>query len=451
MMASLSKNKHLDPTIQRDVLNAQINKQAYDAQKEVPTKGDVNADTFTNMANSFQGAEAKGWGGAAKSFMIGMAGGARHASILDRKKDLDKYQKVMDYLGAVNQEAGNRNAEFEKVNQAKLSIQPKVAGFLQDLPNMTEPEIELSQRKLLDDYNALSGTNFKSAGYVGGSPQVALIVNDQNQTERVDIPSFFEMPGFEENMKLAMPNIRAEANQKQENTTINQNLKREQNELGRSNLSQRDTQFGTKHDPNAIYAEKTAESQAQTEQKELPKLEKSYRASQEIGRAQQRMKEIADQHPEMFDHQVLSKMIKADGEYSVKEQFAIFKLGEELASAFLEYEKLKNNLIYYKSKELGGQGTEHTMKVEAKGIPSPVTMTKGAFYNAINPMIEESKKYITDDAKKIQNIKASQVKPQGNSNQQSGSVKMISPDGKSFADIEPQDVNQALNERWAHA
>ena len=177
-MKNLVRNKHNDPTLQRDMLNAQINKQIYDAQTSVPTSGDVRADTFTRMADSFQGAEAKGWGGAAKAFMNGMAGGARQASILDRKQDLEKYQKVMDYLSAVNQAAGQRNAELDKVNQAKLTMQPKVAGFLQDLPNMTAPEIELAQRKLLDDYNVLSGTNFKSAGYVGGSPQVALIVND---------------------------------------------------------------------------------------------------------------------------------------------------------------------------------------------------------------------------------------------------------------------------------
>ena len=378
------KNKYADPTLQRDMLNAQINKQVYDAKTSVPTSGDVSADTFTRMADSFQGPEAKGWGGAAKAFMIGMAGGARQSSILDRKKDLEKYERVMDYLSAVNQEAAQRNAEFDKINQAKLTMQPKVAGFLQDLPRMSEVEIELGQRKLLDDYNALAGTDFKSAGFQGGSPQVALIIDGKNQTERVDLPSFFEIPGFEENLKLAMPNVRAEATQKQQNKREDQAIKQEQNQLGWENIKQR-KDF---HDPANILQEKGAKTAAEVQQKEIPKLDELISKSERGLRNLDEMDQIIQGNEDILQSQLMNLWMTEEPSMLGNALRSLgMKVSPEKSTAITKLNKFLNELVVDKA-SLFSRPNMFIEKVGSKSVPNWM-MTPDAFKDMLAHMKSE--------------------------------------------------------------
>ncbi len=101
---------------------AHILGQQYQANASAPNEHDVDAEMYKDIRASL-GEKPRGWRAIASGFTQGLERGAKLSSLQDRKKDLEKYNKVMNYFEEVNNYALQRKQEEEMeqyANQAAL-------------------------------------------------------------------------------------------------------------------------------------------------------------------------------------------------------------------------------------------------------------------------------------------------------------------------------------------
>ena len=84
----------------------------------------------------------------------------------------------MEWLSAANQEMGARNAQFEKLQQAKSAMMPQISAYAQSVPQMDPQSRELSVRQMIDEWNRQTGEEIQFVSVDGTNPFLATVIQN---------------------------------------------------------------------------------------------------------------------------------------------------------------------------------------------------------------------------------------------------------------------------------
>lgn len=130
-----------------------LEKDLFEAKQKTPNEHDGNAEMFKAMGETIRDPNLSGPQRALSGLARGLEAGSRSSSIFDRQEDLAKFNKVMDYLGAVNKEMTERHRRLDKEDDLKQKLMPEVSAYLQTAKEMTPQTRSSTLRSLVDQYN----------------------------------------------------------------------------------------------------------------------------------------------------------------------------------------------------------------------------------------------------------------------------------------------------------
>jgi len=234
---------------------AHILDQQYQANRTTPNENDVDAEMFKDIRSSL-GEKPRGWRAIASGFTQGLERGSKLSSLQERKKDLDKYNKVMNYFEEVNNNAIERKEWEERREQAKTSALPEVLSYIQNFSKYDPVTRQNVFNMALEQYNKSGNTNYKLDSIDGANPLKATI-SDGEETVSFDITNAFQddnvlkaeaakyMPSYQMQMQDQRQQQDLENRQRQEQLNI-QRYNAESGRMGvegKSGVSSTDQEF----------------------------------------------------------------------------------------------------------------------------------------------------------------------------------------------------------------
>jgi hypothetical protein len=398
-MRAKTENKADNRDLQRDMFSYQLEKSKYDAGKSVPNRADVLANTADKLADDMQGYNARGWGGTAKAFLRGFSGGAMGASAKQRGKELEKFNKVMDYLAAVNSSAQAQNDQFAMQEQNKQVLSDlftsKMAKLSQENGANFEdlsPEVrENFYQTMFSNYKDLTGANDQ---YIGTTDNGNTIIYKNGKS---GLPELFDISEYKFNQN---PDY-AKYQQKNQD----QNLRKGELDFNRE-----------KYNPSNAYNLESAKQQAKIEQTEFPKIQQQAHHAGKAINTIERMQEIAQKHPEIFNSEMLVSQLKGQKDPSlidaISQKTARNIVGRTQAKGFAdavsEMYKLQSDLAIDGVKGLGSNANQQVYKMIFDSTPN-LGMTYKAFINQTNNYLKRYGDEVSRINKDMQRIKGSQI------------------------------------------
>lgn len=214
----------------------------YNAKKTLPSMGETVADAMKDISGSL------GPKNAFQPLVGGVSAGAKIASLSDRKDDLAKYEKVMNYFGAMNQTLLERSQYEDKLTDAKKRLLPQISAYGANAASLDATERDLMARQMLDDWNRMTDGNVHFLSLSATNPFLATVAKD-GQTQTLDMRSLFAPDDVAQaDFALTMPQIQAKMAEERKHRAAQEAHWKASNTLGWANHNQR-TDL---HDPDNV-------------------------------------------------------------------------------------------------------------------------------------------------------------------------------------------------------
>lgn len=268
---------------------ADIATQRLKAKQSVPKKGDVWAQTFSSIRKDL-GEKPKGWRALAAGITEGLEHSAKMSSIFDRKEDLEKYERVMDYMESANQAA----LQKLKVDQEKDLISAKISKFADPI---YQAKMNGADRSYIDDMGRLAFSALQDEGVIpqGATfrtidPQTmtAMYLNPDGSNGYAELTSYISEQGMDiatqriQQMGAEAHQLSAQASYMRAQNEIDPEVK-ELNKKRVEVMEQRLKELGLKRIQNA-------------KDKYIPKID----AANRVVAIADKMRPIVEKHPEVL-------------------------------------------------------------------------------------------------------------------------------------------------------
>lgn len=169
---------------------AHIAQQQYQNNAGLPKEQDIDAELFKDIRSSL-GEKPRGWRAVASGFTKGLEHSSKKGALHERKKDLDKYNKVMEYFEEVNNNAVERQQWEQRREQAKTAALPQVLSYIQNFAQYDPVTRQNVFNMALEEYNKIGDTHYKLDSIDGANPLKATI-SDGEETISFDILNAFQ-------------------------------------------------------------------------------------------------------------------------------------------------------------------------------------------------------------------------------------------------------------------
>lgn len=213
---------------------AHIANQRYQTELGTPNEHDVDAEMYKDIRSSL-GEKPRGWRAIASGFTQGLERGSKLSSLQDRKKDLEKYNKVMNYFEEVNNNALERKEWEDRNDFAKKQVLPQILSYVQNFSQYDPVTRQNVFNMALDAYNKANDTNYRLDSIDGANPLKATI-SDGEETVAFDI-----LNAFQDNSVLQaeaakqMPSYQLEMQRQRQQQGLENRLRQEQIDIQRYN------------------------------------------------------------------------------------------------------------------------------------------------------------------------------------------------------------------------
>ncbi|WP_192483160.1 MULTISPECIES: hypothetical protein [Cysteiniphilum] len=398
-MKAKNINRANSRDLQRDMFSYQLAKSKYDAGNGVPNRADILGNTANKLADDLQGRNARGHGATAKAFLRGFSGGAMGASAQQRGKELEKFNKVMDYLSAVNASAQAQNEQFSLQEQNKQVLSDLFTSKMTKLSQENganfedlSPEVrENFYQTMFSNYKDLTGANDQ---YIGTTDNGNSIIYKNGET---GLPEIFDISEYKFNQN---PDY---AKYQQKNK--DQNLRESEIDLNRK-----------RYDPSHAYSLESAKQQAKIEQTKLPEIQQQGHHAEKAINTIERMQDIAEKYPEIFNSEMLVSQLKGQKDPSLRDAISQ-KVARNIvgrteakgfADAVSEMYKLQSDLAIDGVKGLGSSANQQVDKMIFDSTPN-LGMTYKAFMNQTNNYLKRYSDEVNRINKDVKRIKHGQA------------------------------------------
>ena len=380
ILKSGSKQDKLRDSMKDQVL---LEKDILSAKERTPTKSYANAEMFKSMGNAIR-EPGHGAQRAFSGLMHGLEGGAKASSMFERQEDLEKFNKVMDYLSATNQELVRRNKESDRAQDVKKRMVPEVGAYLQTAQQMSPQARELSVRGLIDQYNREMGDNIGFVSVDGKNPYLVTLIKD-NESQSMDIRYLFadEEMG-QKDISLTLPHIHLQEEEKERHQKAMRQHWENQDKAAQQNIAQRD-RFG---DPLNKFNQASATTAGKEQQKEMPKLQATIEKSDKHLRNIEQIEKLIEGNEDIFQSQLANLWMMEDPSMLGTAMQKVAKgLAPEKSKVITLLNKYLQEMVLDKA-ALFQRPNQFIEKVGSKAVPN-YQMTAEAFKDALAHIKEE--------------------------------------------------------------
>lgn len=362
---------------------ASLEKDILSARERMPTRGDANAELFKSMGNAIR-EPGHGLQRAMSGVMHGLEGGARASSIFERQEDLGKFNRMMDYLSATNQEILKKHQEVDRIESVKKKMVPEVASYLQTAQEMSPQARELSVRGLIDQYNRELGDNMGFVSVDGKNPYLVTLIKD-NEATAMDIRYLFaEEEMGQKDLSLTLPHIHLKNEAKQKHEEAMRNHWQNQEKAAQKNIEQRD-KFG---ETGYQFGKASATTAGKEQQKEMPKLQATIEKSDKHLRNIEHIEKLIEGNEDIFQsHLANIWMMEDPGMLGTALQKVVKGLSPEKSKVITLLNQYLQEMVLDKA-ALFQRPNQFIEKVGSKAVPN-YQMTAEAFKDALAHMKEE--------------------------------------------------------------
>jgi hypothetical protein len=190
---SMQKNKVSGVPAQIGI-GAGIENSRYQNKAKLKNQSDVNAELFSKMADKFKsrdGGRPRGaWANFGAGVMEGMEYAEKSRSVKQREEDYDKYDRVMEYFQAVNNDAMEKAAWYEQRESAKRELMPQVLAYMDNIDKLDPQSQRIMAQDMLAQYGEAIGEDFKLSSIDGSNPFLMTIQSEKGQ-QLFDLRSMF--------------------------------------------------------------------------------------------------------------------------------------------------------------------------------------------------------------------------------------------------------------------
>jgi hypothetical protein len=209
--------------------------QKYAANKELPNEYDINAQTFSELRKGL-GDKPRGWKALATGVLQGLEHGSKISGLGMRKQELAEYNKVMDYLGAVNQAAMDKNQWYEKREMAQQKYMPEVLAYATHATKMDPQSRKIMAQNILEGYSRMAGEDYK-LNTIDGADPLLLTVTKGDQTRLIDLRDLVAGDTLmRERLAMQMPEYQQGLSDKRKQQELENQFKQQQLDINRGYL-----------------------------------------------------------------------------------------------------------------------------------------------------------------------------------------------------------------------
>lgn len=212
---------------------ASLQKDLFAAKANTPNAHDATVEFVESLREPVKD-QKHGWAGGANAFLNGLASSARVASLQDRQQDLASYEKVMNWMANMNQQAVQRNAVYENRVQAQQLLMPQVQAYMQQATQMDPISRRTMAQQIMDGWNRSTGETGQVVSIDGTDPFL-LTLQTQQGPSVVDLRTLFagndvmqrdlamQMPAFLEQQRYDRGRDAAQLGMQEQRLRMDQN------------------------------------------------------------------------------------------------------------------------------------------------------------------------------------------------------------------------------------
>lgn len=209
--------------------------QQYQAQLGMPKKQDVDAEMYKDIRSSL-GEKPRGWRAAAAGFTRGLEQGSKLSALEERKDDLKKYNKVMDYFQEVNNHALERKEEFEVEEKAKRAALPYALSYIKNYSQYDPVTQKEAMQKIVDISNGITGDNIEIIAVDGkDGTQATARDRDTGEVAFFSLNQLFPEEALQAEAATSLPSYQLKLQEQRQQREIENQLARDQLGIQRFN------------------------------------------------------------------------------------------------------------------------------------------------------------------------------------------------------------------------
>lgn len=375
-----------------------LNNALFKMQKEAPKSSQATIGLLDELQKNWDSGRK---GGASDALISGIKAGIARKSLLDDEERLSKYTGALEKMQGMVQEQNQRLYQEEKLANARESLTPRVAAYLEQAKNMNPDARAMYIQRAMDEYNKLADTGYKVASIDGFEPwKITAIDNDEAQV--IDLMDFIKTPQ-EKRLDLYMrsPEYQQMENHLKQDDKMERDERRSSTDLNRLKADVYRDQAREKQDYSQI--EDDIRNQAGDEVRVIAGLapslqlnaekdikEYTQKANEDLA-AEKRLEraiQIASEHPELFAN--LNSIIASryNEEPGYLNTLLKSKIPSKSLDAMSELSGIVKNIFTDSVKGVPSKGVNQFIEKKLEG-GSPNTRWTA---NAFKKVVEEAKK-----------------------------------------------------------
>jgi hypothetical protein len=194
-------------------------------QMSMPNAADDDANMFGAMRQQLGGGPQTGWRGAMAAIFNGLELGSKSKANAQRREMADKMMATFASLEGIANEAGRRNAMYERQAALKEQLTPELEALTKNINKIPYDDVVKVGSEIVDRINQSSGTNYKISMVDQQNGRV-LLTEPGKPDQKYDLFQMFPKVREEENIsyltKKAMETQEAYDRRAEQQLRINQ-------------------------------------------------------------------------------------------------------------------------------------------------------------------------------------------------------------------------------------
>ena len=390
----MARTRALDPIS----IGANLQSEKYRNKTALPNEHDMDAQLFGEIGKAV-GDKPRGWGALVSGLAKGAEYGAKTKSVAKRKEDYDKYEKVMDYLGEVNNAAIERKQWYETREMARQQFLPQVLSYADNIDRLDPQSQRIMAQNILDGYSRATGDDLKLVS-IDGSDPFMVTVQTPKGAQILDVRTLFAGDELlQQKMAMKMPEYQMKLQEERE-------AKQRKFDLEQQKIDLEAEYAPMKYETQQRRIEETARRNDQAAIKSDIKLGetlgKKIDASREFLVRAPQIKDIVNKYPDVFQS-VVSSIWKEEKEPGFIKNFIKSvqnKWDEDRIAAFKVLEKDINKMTL----DVANGFSRPNMfieKIGSKAVPNLDMNAKG-FLVALDNMISENETNLNNNLQRME-------------------------------------------------
>lgn len=387
-----------------------LEKSLVDMQRETSAP-DRRADEqmFGELSQKWKG---NGGGSSGDALISGLTAGLKKGSFTDDKK---RSKQLMQFTEQMRDMVAQQNIELhkqEKLASARNSVTPRIMAYLESYKNMSPNDRKVYLQSAMDEYNQVSGLDYKVLDATGSEPW-KVIISDGEESSPLDLMDFIKTP---EEKKLQYYLNSNEVKNAEQQLQNEDRLDRQNTEsqIARNQSRISDDDIKRKENEEAIQIEKQILNETGDNVKFIDNMSTSGRnyaerhikeytekANQHLASEKRltRAVKIAEDHPELFGN--LNAIIAARYNENPSYLYNLLKnkIPAESLDAMSELSGIIKNIFVDSTKGTSARAMNMFLEKKLEAGSPNQRWTAAAFKKVVGEALEQDKESYNEEKK----------------------------------------------------